>query len=397
MARSGRAAIGWSVPNAQDRGELTYGFFLKITLSPYGRFQSDESSDQEIKLPEPIGTIRYRGSPAGTSFTDASIMLFSGSGYQTRVEAETAGRALKNVVQLASIDAGIAIDAGRDDVLGGPGQVVVDAAAEQGVLLLPDVHGLQVFEETGRPASLSITAHGVVTSPLRSFISALLIRSYHTKELDAKHSLASQLYGISRFETSQRSRLLTLVTALDVLSEKNLRGGISQEVASEILDITKERLTQAKSSEHDEEELKQLESLVSIVGSLKYQSIAASIKELAKDIDQDVLSTELSADEIVGLAYKARNDIIHGGQTSVDLTLLLVPLERLTAELSAGAIISVKDSASILNCSESTIRRYIRNGRIKANKSEGRWRIRPEELKLFMTSRPDQQESRNQR
>lgn len=160
MARSGRAAIGWSMPNAQDRGELTYGFFLKITLSPYGRFQSEESSDQEITLPAPIGTIRYRGSPAGTSFTDASTVLFSGAGYQTRTEAETAGRALKNVVQLASIDAGIAIDAGRDDVLGGPGQVSVDAAAEQGVLLLPDIHGLQVFEETGRPASLSITAHG---------------------------------------------------------------------------------------------------------------------------------------------------------------------------------------------------------------------------------------------
>jgi excisionase family DNA binding protein len=389
MARSGRAAIGWSVPNAQDRGELTYGFFLKVTLSPYGRFQSEESSDQEITLPVPIGTIRYRGSPAGTSFTDASTVLFSGAGYQTRAEAETAGRALKNVVQLASIDAGIAIDAGRDDVLGGPGQVVIDAAAEQGIQLLPDVHGLQVFEETGRPASLSITAHGVVTSPLRSFASALLIRSYHTKELDAKHSLASQLYGIARFEVSQRSRLLTLVTALDVLSEKNLRGGISQEVASEILDIAKERLKQAKRSEHDEKEMKQLESLISIVGSLKYQSIAASIKELAKDIDRDVLSTELSADEIVGLAYKARNDLIHGGQTSVDLTQLLVPLERLTAEICAGAIISVKDSASILNCSESTIRRYIRNGQIKARKDDGRWCIRPEELKLFMASRPN--------
>ena len=196
--RSGRAAIGWSVPNAQDRGKLTYGILFKITLSPYGRFQSEESSAQEITLPAPIGTIRYRGSPAGTSFTDASTVLFSGAGYQTRVEAETAARALKNVVLLASIDAGIAIDAGQDEVLGGPGQLVVDAAAEQGVLLLPDVHGLQVFEESGRPASISIIGHGIVTAPLRSFASALLIRSHRTTELDAKRSLASQLHGLSR-------------------------------------------------------------------------------------------------------------------------------------------------------------------------------------------------------
>ena len=396
MARSGRAAIGWSVPNAQDRGKLTYGILFKITLSPYGRFQSEESSAQEITLPAPIGTIRYRGSPAGTSFTDASTVLFSGAGYQTRVEAETAARALKNVVLLASIDAGIAIDAGQDEVLSGPGQVVVDAAAEQGVLLLPDIHGLQVFEESGRPASLSIIGHGIVTAPLRSFASALLIRSHHTTELDAKRSLASQLHGLSRFEASQRNRLLTLVTALNVLSEKNLRGGISQEVASEILDIAKERLKQAKRSKHDAKELKQLESLVSIVGSLKYESIAASITELAKDIGKDLLSTELSADEIVGLAYRARNDLIHGGQTSINLTQLLVPLERLTAELCAGAIISVKDSASILNCSESTIRRYIRDGRVKAKKVNGKWHIRPEDLKLFMASVPERQESSNQ-
>lgn len=367
---------------------MTYGFLLKITLSPYGRFQSEESNDQNITLPAPIGTIRYRGSPAGMSFSDASMMLFSGAGYQTRAEADTAGRALKNVVQLASIDAGIAIDTGRDDVLGGPGQVVVDAAAKQGVLLLPDVHGLQVFEETGQPASLSMTAHAVVTSPLRSFASALLIRSHQVKEIDAKHSLASQLHGLSRFEASQRNRLLTLVTALDVLSEKNLRGGISQEVASEILDIAKERFRQAKRSGHNEHELKQLESLISIVGSLKYQSIATSIKELAKDIDQDVLGIELSSDEIVGLAYRARNDLIHGGQTSVDLTQLLAPLERLTGEICAEAVIGVKDAAIILNCSDRTIQRCIRNGQIRAKKDKGKWRIRPEDLKLFMATTP---------
>lgn len=367
---------------------MTYGFFLKITLSPYGRFQSEESGDQEIALPAPIGTIRFRGSPAGTSFTAASTVLFSGARYQTRADAETAGRALKNVVQLASIDAGIAIDAGRDDVRGGPGQVVVDAAAQQGVLLLPDVHGLQVFEETGRPASLSVTAHGVVTSPLASFASALVIRSHHVKEIDAKQSLACQLYGISRFESSQRSRLLTLATALDVLSENKLRGGISQEVASEILDIAKERLRQAKRSEHDDSELKQLESLVSIVGSLKYQSISASITDLAKDVDRNILNTHISINEIVGQAYKARNELIHDGQTTVDLTQLLTPLERLTAELCAGATISVKESAGILNCSESTVRRYIGNREIKATRKKGKWQIRPEDLKLFMASRP---------
>ena len=205
--------------------------------------------------------------------------------------------------------------------------------------------------------------------------------------VDSKHSLAGQLYGISRFESSQRSRLLTLVTALDVLSEKTMRNGISLTVASEILDIVKARLRNAKPEDYSEQELAQLKSLASIVGSLKYQSIAASIKKLAQDVDQNSLNTTMLVDEIVGLAYKARNELIHGGETAVDLSQLLVPLERLTAELCAGAILTTKECAVILNCSERTVLRYIEDGKLKAVKRQRRWRIRPDELKLFMTSR----------
>ncbi len=166
-----------------------------------------------------------------------------------------------------------------------------------------------------------------------------------------------------------------------------MRSGISLAVASEILDIAKTRLRNTKSEDHDEQELAQLKSLASIVGSLKYQSIAASIKELAQDVDQDSLNTPLPVNEIIGLAYKARNELIHGGETTVDLSQLLVPLERLTAELCAGAILTVKECANILDCSERAVLRYIKDGKLKAAKRQGRWCIRPDELKLFMTSR----------
>lgn len=367
---------------------MSYGFFLKIALSPYGRFLSADSGEKQIVLPEPIGVVRYRSSPPGTPFTEASIILFIGSQYGTYEAAEAAGRKLKDIIQLASLDAGIALDVGRDEVRGGPGSVLVEAAARQGTLLLQDVHGLQVFEETGTPVQLSGEAVARVGSPLAAFENALIIRSHRAKDLDEKHALAAQLHGISRFEASQRSRLLTLVTALDVLSEDKLRGGISQEVVAELLDITRQRLRQArKSGRYDNREIAQLQSLMSIIGNLKYQSISASIKDLAIDVDSAVLSAALDADEIIGLAYKARNDLIHEGRTSVDLSQLLVPLERLTAELCGKDMLSVKECAEILRCSESTIRRNIAKGALRAFKRNGQWGVRPEDLKLFMTAR----------
>jgi hypothetical protein len=362
---------------------MTFGFFLKVILAPYDRLVSDASEERCITLPEPIGRVCYRGSPRGTSFSDASIILFSGSGYASRATAEHAGRKLRDTLLLASLDAGISLDIGTDKVLGGPGQVVIDAAAKDAVLLLPDVHGLLVFEETGIPVQMTGTAAAYVGTPLSGFENAMKIRSQHSDHVDEKHALATQLHGLSRFEASLRSRLLTLVTALDILSEQHLRGGIAQQVAAELFEVIKARTREARQS-HADSELPQLNSLMSIVGSLKYQSISASIKDLAAEIDSAILHTKMSAREVIELAYKARNELIHGGQTTVDLAMLLVPLERLTAELCGGLLLSVKECAGILHCSEGSVRRHLANGTIVGTKSNNRWHIRSVDLKLFM-------------
>jgi hypothetical protein len=363
---------------------VTYGFFLTVDLGPK-RIQSDETDIQEIILPDPIGKIRYRGEPPDKSFSDSTRITFRGSAYHDRAAALLAGRTLKEIVQLASVDAKVPIDVGAERIRTQPGQVMIDTFADQAIQLLPDVHGLLVFEETGdRPAPLTMSATAIVSTPLKYFMNALVIRAHITKSVSAKQSLACQVYSLSNFEVSQRSRLLSLVTVLDLLSTKISREGISLSVATELLDIAKIRLKEARKGGHGQQEVRQLESLVSIVGALKYVSISASIKMLAKDIAQEVLLSQLTSVEIIDQAYKARNELIHGGETSVDLGQLIDPLGRLVAELSAGMAISVKECAEILDRSESTVIRYIRSSRLKATKKGGRWFVSPEGLKLFM-------------
>lgn len=363
---------------------MTYGFFLTVDLGPK-RLKSDETATQEIILPDPIGKIRYRGEPPDKSFSDSSRLTFRGMAYPDHAAADIAGRALKEIVQLASVDARVPIDVGAERIRAQPGQVMIDAFADQGIQLVSDVHGLLVFEEAGgRPAPLTINATATVSTPLEYFINALIIRAHLTKSVSAKQSLACQVYSLSNFEVSQRSRLLSLVTVLDLLSTKIPREGISLSVAAEILDIVKIRLREARKGDYGPQEIRQLESLASIVGALKYVSISASIKMLARNIDQEILISPLTSGEIVDQAYRARNELIHGGETGVDLSLLIDPLGRLVAELSAGMIISVKECAEILDRSKSTVMRYIKSGRLKATKKHGRWLISPENLKLFM-------------
>ena len=128
---------------------MTYGFFLTVDLGPK-RLKSDETAIQEIVLPDPIGKIRYRGEPPDKSFSDSSRLTFRGMAYPDHAAADIAGRALKEIVQLASVDARVPIDVGAERIRAQPGQVMIDTFADQGIQLVSDVHGLLVFEETGR-------------------------------------------------------------------------------------------------------------------------------------------------------------------------------------------------------------------------------------------------------
>ena len=376
------------IPDAPSGGLMTYGFFLKVTLSPHERIQSDDTEDRTVSLPPPIGVVQLRGSPRGTAYSDAPALMFSGTGYSARTDAEAAGRALKNAVQLASLDIGLGIDTGLDVITGGPGPVVIEAAAHEGVQLLPDVHGLQVFEETENPAiSMGLTAQGTVLSPLDTFINSLVIRTYNFKPLDDKRLLACRLYALSRFETSQRSRLLTLVTALDLLSETLPRTGVALKVVNEVLEIAKTRRKEAKNAGASEVELSQVGALLSALGSLRNQSISASIKRLAETVGTDVMIFGKAPDQIVDEAYKARNELIHGGRTEIDLSSLMAPLEQLTVELCSGTPLLVKDICKLLNRSESTVLSYIRQGDLVAAKHGGKWRIQPKRFKEFLWRR----------
>lgn len=367
---------------------MTYGLLLKVTLLPHERIQSDDSEGRTVSLPPPIGTVKLRGSPRGTAFSNAPALMFSGTGYPARADAEGAGRALKEAIQLASLDIGIALDTGLDVTMGGPAPAMIEAVAGQGIQLLPDVHGLQVFEETEHvPVSMSMSMQATVLSPLDSFINSLLIRTHNFKPLDDKRLLACRLYALSRFESSQRSRLLTLVTALDLLSETAPRTGIALEMVNEALKMAKARRREAGRAKAPKDELAQIDALMSALGGLRNQSIASSIKRLAADVSPDIEEYGRSPDQVVDEAYKARNELIHGGQTGVDLASLITPLEQLTIELCSGPPLSVKDVSRIIKRSDGTVLKYIRQGELVAAKHASKWRIQQKRLKDFLWKR----------
>jgi hypothetical protein len=211
---------------------------------------------------------------------------------------------------------------------------LIDEAAQRGIQLLPDVHGLQVYEETGTPTVLSLRGEGIVLTPLASFAEALHARAAQAADVDPKRALACDLFAQSRFESSPKSRHLTLVTALAVLSDRLERSGLAAQLVEEFRQAIKH-----EASEVGQAERAQLDSLLSAANDLRRESIGAAICRLAISIEpanvRDARDVDLT--DLARMSYQARSDLVHAGATDQDLTELLGPLEDLIRALCTTA------------------------------------------------------------
>lgn len=294
---------------------MSFGFRLSVVIA-HGCLGSDENR-VELELADPIGCVTLRPSPPGASFRDAEGLIFTGSGYGGLEAAARAGRALKNAVRLAGMDIRKAIDVGKDVVRSSFSQEFVDLVAQHGFLPLTNVHGLQVYEEIGTPRVLSMQGYGTVTAPFESFIGALESRAPEAANMSDKRALACDLFAQSRFELSQRSQLLTLCTALEVLAERRDRAGRAAELVEEF----RRAIIKARTESTDADEWAQLTSLLSGVTDLRKESISAAVRHLSASVPSGEAGG-LDPAELARKGYSARSELIHSGATAQDLSAL---------------------------------------------------------------------------
>jgi hypothetical protein len=235
---------------------------------------------------------------------------------------------LKNGVRLAAIDVGSAIDVGQDVAHGQPSQEVIEEFTKRGLQLLPEVHGLHVYEETGVPTVLMARAEGTPVTPLDTFTDALHTHTGESTNVTEKRALACDLFVQSRFESSPKSRHLTLVTALEVLSQRRKRSGRAAQLVEEFRETIKKALR-----ESDPAEKKELESLLGASNDLRSESISAAIRRLAESVPSSGRIGNADPGDLVRTSYDARSQLTHDGVTSHSLTALFGPLEALVRQL----------------------------------------------------------------
>jgi hypothetical protein len=305
---------------------MTFGFLLTVT-APRGQHLDSDKNKIDIEFPAPIGRVTLRSSPESVPFKDALELIFIGRALETLDAAKRAGEALKNTIRLAGADVHLAMDVGKEEHRTRVGPTVVSEIVKQGILVLGDVHGLQVYEEIGNPVVLSGRAELRMPRSLTSFVEALIARSGQAENVSEKRTLACDLYAESHFEASFKNRHLTLVTALEVLGERRERSGQARQLVEDFNDA----IVQAAREGVNESERDELNSLLSGANDLRSESIGSAVRRLAASAAP---MEGISPTRLVSKSYSARSDLVHTGMTNQNLTALLGPLTELVRYLA---------------------------------------------------------------
>ncbi len=240
------------------------------------------------------------------------ILQVIGRGFDSSESATAGGSRAEGALRMAGVSLDVPIQFG-DGTNSRVGTHLSKQYAAQGVLALPDRHGLLVWEETGLQELLlgaTVTAQ-IVTEPQHFFneLYSAWCRNQETPSTDWE--LASDLYFLAEFETSMRAKVITLATALEVLSAPRQRDGLELHVLETAVAHARKTMKETPGVSFD--------SLIGGLLSLRQESIGSAISGLVEStLGAERLILGISAPRYAKRAYNVRSSLVHAGGSAVN-------------------------------------------------------------------------------
>ena len=309
----------------QSKG--TYGFRLKFHL-PSGRTFARVHPRRRLQLGDIQGKVYLVRMPQQkrNKFGARARHAIIGKAFPTYAAAKETGERLQLALSLIAAERRIGLDC--QDKLGGSfSQAIKDTLArEHGVQLRDDVHGLDVYAEDRPITRFTVEAYASVTHNIEDYEDRLASFFRANVEPSLKQRLALDLYNLSHFEGTAKTRFLTLITVVEVLSTRHKR----PTSVRKLLKRFKDEATEVGLESAD------LHSLSEALGTLATQSIGEACRQLVIEY--------ASAEDVAYFTscYKARSELVHNGKTdrpeAVDPTKLDELVSRLIIHSLAGEV-----------------------------------------------------------
>lgn len=194
-----------------------------------------------------------------------------------------------------------------------------------------DVHGIDIYEPLENLKFVSIGADAVVGKNPATFVEVFERELLGKRTLTEKQVLAGEIYSASFFDISPRSRLLTLMTAVEALLEPARRPEPVQALVTEMQQLSRASMIDETTK-------------ISITSSLQWlrsDSIGESGRKLAARLLPSQLYGGRSSAAFFGFCYSLRSQIVHRGATEdamVDILSLADNAEVFVSELLLASI-----------------------------------------------------------
>lgn len=297
-----------------------FKYRIRFLLAP--GYRLDHPAQRlEIDLGDTAGRVELIGRSEEKSIATASELILRSLGLPSQEIAEATGHALSRSLLLAAVRARMGVDLGRNaekSLLSEYGRTFVAEQMGYAGQVLNDDLGLVIYYDPGGTRFAKVNpATMTVHTCTDDFIEALRNGLAYVNEFNDKHVLALELYSATKFESSTRARFLTLLTVVEVLAVRTPRADVGLQLLS--------RWREDLATSHLPHKEKQ--QLTSSLRDLEKASIGASCRELLRSI----LGTE--AESAFSKWYKARGELVHSGQTSLDLRTAIGPLDQTVTDL----------------------------------------------------------------
>ena len=264
--------------------------------------QGDENS-LDFSLPD--GRVATFSCVDSKIINEGTRFVITAGGFCSAKEAFSFGVQVKESVLCFGAKFRMGIDVGKDKATSFLGKVIKDEILKShGVRVIDDVHGISVYDEE-YPVSCG-SASGIVLFCSRKadfFLDELSKLIAAPKTINEKTKLAMELLTSSYFETSPRSRFLTLILAAEALLEPEDRHEKIKSLVDELKTLT-------RASELSEEDKS---SIIGTINWLYKDSISKSLTKMANAHLQGKQYDNLEASKFISKCYEARSKLVHTG------------------------------------------------------------------------------------
>lgn len=223
------------------------------------------------------------------------------------LENEDAAREFGRRVALALLLAGarqdVGIDAGENRATSGFGKIVADEVAEQGGKLLPNVHGLFIYEREGNEVFFHLSANARVTADPSMFLNGMASSFDETPGLGEREQTALALIALSKIAREPLAEAALCISAVEYLSTD------APWTPAQLELLTKLQAQAAASTELPQDEAKEVADGVRRV----FKSIRQSIKR--KMAALGLTETHWNSFDDI---YSLRSSTFHGSITGRD-------------------------------------------------------------------------------